>query len=100
MKNGNSLTSKRCELWPDCCCHSTLVHFQNKLGNVRLRWEFEELKFAETSIFLALRCVANFCPVHRVKSWAQDQLLNPYWSRQHLGLEMTPEWFEQRRAHQ
>ena len=95
MQNGNSRT---CSIWPNCCCNETLAHYQNRLGNRHLRWEFEELKHAEISIFIALRCVSNFCPSRRIKDWAQDQLRNPYWLRQHLGEEMTRDWFEQRRG--
>jgi len=79
------LHAKRCALWPHCGCHSTLVHWQNKLTNDYKGWSPEQLQWAETSIFITLSCVANRCPNRKIKTWAMMQLLNPWWDGQKRG---------------
>lgn len=91
------INAKRCALWPDCACHETLVHWQDKLENDYKGWSNEKLRWAETSIFITLSCVAKRCPNRKIKSWAMVQLLNPYWDRQKRGEEMSDEFIESRR---
>jgi hypothetical protein len=104
MKNGDEwisklLHSKHCDFYPDCVCNQTLCHWQDKLSEDAMNWEITHLAWAETSIFLALSCVAYRCPERRVKAWAQRQLLNKYWNRQRAGIDLT-EVFGQRGAAQ
>lgn len=94
----NFLNTKRCNLWPDCACNKTLVHWQRKLLASCSPWEFEILSWAETSIYLALECVAAHCPSRKMKVYAQLQLLNPWWDRQRRGEELTEEFCERLRA--
>jgi len=89
------LNAKRCHLWPDCACKPNLVHWQNKLSDNETKWSFEDLRWAETSIFLTLSCVAESCPSPKYRAYAQVQLLNPYWDRQRLGIELTEEMCQQ-----
>jgi hypothetical protein len=92
------LSAKRCLLWPDCACNKTLAHWETKLAEDR-SWELEHLAWCETSIFLALSCVAEHCPVRRIRAYAQGQLLNSWWDRQRAGIGLTEE-FCKRRAQQ
>lgn len=92
------LNAKRCDLWPECACNKTLEHWQRKLLTTSSPWEFEILSWAETSIYLALECVAAHCPNRKMKSYAQVQLLNSWWDRQRRGEELTEEFCERLRA--
>ena len=92
------LNSKQCGLWPECACNKTLVHWQSKLLTKHYRWKFESLLWADTSIFLTLSCVAERCPSRKIKTYAQMQLLNPWWDRQRRGEELTEEYCERLRA--
>src|SRR5262245_16078898 len=38
-----ALEAKECELWPDCSCHHTLVHWQDNLRDEEKIWEPEIL---------------------------------------------------------
>jgi hypothetical protein len=88
------LKAKRCALWPDCGCKAQLVEWQSQL-RTKKDWDFESLRWAEISIFITLTCVANWCPVRRYRTYAQIQLLNPWWDRQRRGEELTEEFVEQ-----
>jgi hypothetical protein len=91
------LNAKRCQAWPECACHKTLVHWQDKLL-ANASWEFESLAWADTSIFFTLSCVAKRCPERRARAYAQVQLLNPWWNRQRRGEELTEEYCERLRS--
>jgi hypothetical protein len=91
------IRAKRCALWPDCSCRSTLIHWQDKLLNDYKGWGNEQLRWAETSIFITLSCVAHRCPDRKIKTWAMIQLLNPWWDRQKRNEEMSDEFIEERR---
>ena len=56
------LNSKQCNLWPECACNKTLVHWQSKILDNELEWTFEDLQWADLSIFITLSCVAERCP--------------------------------------
>jgi len=77
------LNRKRCAFWPNCRCNETLADWQDALPNERL--SIEALIWAETSIFLALSCVADRCLSRRHRVWAQANLLNPWWDLQRVG---------------
>ena len=89
------LHAKRCELWPECGCHVTLVYWQDKLEHDYKGWSDELLRWAETSIFINLSCVASRCPDRKIKTWAMMQLLDPFWDRQKRGGD--DEFIERRR---
>jgi hypothetical protein len=89
--------TKRCVLWPDCGCRETLLRYQNLFADENEVWEFEELRAAETMIYLALECVAAYCPEKKVKHYAMVQLLNPYWNRQRARIEL-PDWRKEETA--
>ena len=79
------LQSSRCNLWPGCSCYQTLLHWQHALEEGD-DWSVAQLSWAETSIFLALSCVAVHCPSRKYREFAQLQLLNPWWDCQRAGL--------------
>src|SRR5262245_34403430 len=60
------IRAKRCDLWPDCSCPSTLVHWQQKLLHDYKGWSYEQLRWAETSIFITLSCVEKRCPDRKI----------------------------------
>jgi hypothetical protein len=76
------LRRKRCDLWPDCCCNKTLLHWQDRLPYEEFELTLEQLSWAETSVFLALSCIAAHCPQRRVRAYAEMQLIKPWWDRQ------------------
>ena len=82
------LNAKKCNLWPECACNKTLAHWQRQLLTNSYPWTFESLSWADTSIFITLACVAERCPSRKVKTYAQMQLLNPWWDRQRRGEEL------------
>lgn len=92
------LNSKQCNLWPECACNKTLVHWQSKILDNELEWTFEDLQWADLSIFITLSCVAERCPSRKTKTYALLQLLNPWWDRQRRGEELTEEFCERLRA--
>ena len=91
------LRAKRCALWPDCGCFEQLVYWQDKLRNDYKGWSNDQLRWAETSIFITLSCVGHRCPDRKIKTWAMMQLLNPWWDRQKRGEEASDEFIEKRR---
>ena len=93
-----SLNRKRCELWPECTCHELVIRWQQLPDDEWPLLEFEQLAWAETSIFLALSCLERHCPDRRVRAYATLQLLDPWWNRQKRGEELTEEWVQQRLA--
>jgi hypothetical protein len=91
---------KRCDLWPECSCHKSLLHWQGLLSDDGMVWEFDHLQWADTSIFLVLSCLERHCPNRKVKAYAAMQLLDPWWDRQRRGEKLTREWAEQREREQ
>jgi len=53
-----------------------------KTANVRKQSKFEQLEWAETTIFLSLTCIAKFCPDIAMKQYARRQLEDTFWSKQ------------------
>src|SRR5947209_5928478 len=82
------LKEKRCGLWPDCSCHQTLLHWQAQLPNEDITWTFNQLSWAETTIYLTLECVSAHCPDPKVRQYATFQLLSPWWNWQRKGIEL------------
>jgi hypothetical protein len=89
--------SKRCSLWPDCGCKAQLVHWQERVCDHDEEWEFESIRWAETSIFITLSCLADRCPDRRIRNYANCQLLSPWWDRQRRGEEITRAFIERLR---
>ena len=91
-----AMKRKVCELWPECSCHKSLLHWQGLLLDEGLKWEFKHLEWADLSIFLVLSCVKRHCPDGEVRANAARQLRDPWWDRQRRGENLTEEWIEQR----
>jgi hypothetical protein len=76
------LADKECSLWPDCSCRSTLLLWQDNFQDEAAVWSREELDWAEDIIFLSLSCVEHYCPDKKLRRYAAQQLMNPFWDRQ------------------
>ena len=90
------LRRKRCQLYPECSCHKSLLHWQGLLLDDRMVWEFEHIQWADLSIFLVLSCLERHCPDREVRTYAAMQLLNPWWNRRKRGEGLTEEWVKRR----
>jgi hypothetical protein len=87
------LINARCNLFPNCSCYHTLLHWQQALEE-HDDWSAADLSWAETSIFLALSCVEAHCPSQQYREFAQVQLLNPWWDCQRRGRNRVEELTE------
>ena len=71
-----------CELWPSCSCNSTLAKYADELSDQEKIWDMSVLQWAETSIYITLSCVAQYCPDLAMKRYAWQQLQKSFWDRQ------------------
>jgi len=79
------MNKKVCNLWPSCSCYSTLELWARELQDgerEKTIYKFEQLEWAETTIFLSLACIGKFCPDIAMKMYARRQLEDTFWSRQ------------------
>jgi hypothetical protein len=76
------LRRKVCADWPNCNCYSYLALWAKNLQDEEKLWDIEDLLIAEEMIFVTLACVEHRCPDKEIRTFAKQQLREPFWERQ------------------